>query len=299
MSSNVKINCPECGKVYFVPMAALGKRTTCKACGQPFAALAPIEPSVGNIVENGPSHKPKRWLMPTLTSAVALALGTAGGFLWGKEQRDSFKTDATAASEKASEELRVARAEAEASKREAEAARAELSKATAKPEIPEDVRTHLIALVAKCSKLQTYTEQAASYKVFMEHYGEVKSAAESVDLLGWPEKLQAEERMMKLTIEAWELGRSVWETKLGLADDPNKQLQFNLNVVPVYGDRLKGLAARVTKATSDASAANKLDEILKADGGRILADFAVRWSFLAATQPFERLKESIKAKIKR
>ncbi|WP_149109221.1 hypothetical protein [Limnoglobus roseus] len=216
-----------------------------------------------------------------------------------KEQAEAKAAQLIAASEKAIDDMKAVRAEVDAARKEAETARQELAKETTRTDVPEDVRTHLVALLAKCSKLQTYTEQPASYRAFMEHYADVKSEAESVELIGWPKALQAEEGLVKLAVESWELGRKMWETKIGLSGRPLEEFQFNINAAPMYGKSLRELSAKVTKATGDVTAADKLDAILKEGKDTILADFGIKWTFLAAGQPFEKAREGLKAKLKR
>ncbi len=197
-------------------------------------------------------------------------------------------------------ELGRAKADADAARAEVKAARAELVKLSAKPIVSDESRNRIIGLLEKGAKLRASTDQGIGYATLKDQLAEVKSSLETLTLVGWPVGWQAEQSMVEAAVESWSLGQKIWETKLGLVDNPLNSFAFSINAFGTYGEELKALSELVAKRTEDRTASNKLESMLKQAGDRptILADQAIKWCFVAASQAFDKSREKFRVKLK-
>ena len=198
--------------------------------------------------------------------------------------------------------LEKARADAETARMETRTVRAELTKLLAKPSVSDESRSRIIALLEKAAKLRALTDLGIGYSAFNTQLAEVKSGSETVTLVGWPMAWQAEQGMFEAAMEGWSLGRQIWETKVGLDGKPSERFAFAINAFNTYGDKLKSLSELVAKRTGDKTASNTLEKVLKqtvVDGTpTIMADQAIQWCFVAASQAFDKSREGLRVKLK-
>jgi hypothetical protein len=161
-----------------------------------------------------------------------------------------------------------------------------------KPTISEDTKTRVLSLTEKGAKLRTMTEQGIAFTPFKDQLAEVKSASETLSLVGWPPTWNHEQANFESAIEAWNLAIDIWEAKLRADRDPGDKLRFMLDVTKLYGARLQNLADLVSRRTNDQGVKEKLERITakkdKDADGVIIPDWAIQWCFTAASTSFRQ-----------
>ncbi len=135
------------------------------------------------------------------------------------QEKDTELAKAKAETETAKAELLQAQADAERARQEVNASK-EKAEITPKP-VPakqpasEESRARIISLLEKAAKLGTMTDQGVTLSPYKDQLAEIKSAWDTMSLIGWPSEWEKEQAMLEVAIDAWTLGLRIWETKVG------------------------------------------------------------------------------------
>ena len=237
---------------------------------------------------------------PDRNTFVVICLLVITALLVGCSQQkdlDSGKTRTEA--EEAKIELAKTKADLAKANAQINASKVTLAKEPVAKTVSAETRSNIVTLFEKTAKLRASTEQGTNFIQLKNLIVEVKSSQDTVKLLGWPAGWEIEQSTFEASVEAWSLGKEIWETKLEFVI-PIDKYNFSMNAYELYGDKLNKLSDLVTSRTGDTIASARLKSILMQEGGKpiIMADTAIQWCFFSASQAFDKSHEGLRLKLR-